>query len=932
MLRARRIEWIALLTGVVIACAGCQRESSVTAPNVPEVAEASDDPADSSALDDKLPTQSHPAIAIEPSPASQDPAPIAEEQQPKTLTDVPAELSSLWQQAIADEPMTFDRFWLASAAVTGPRDLHATVEQFLVQMPDRPFTLTYHANRGKTIATFDGTAHAELPWQNGIAVRLDVGSQSSWSLRFVGGDDNNYYIVFDPVKTPAWHVFQNTATKENAPISDSGGRDRWRGENDCPPLYLCWHSDKYSILRGNTPLLSFPLSKPPQAVVVEGHMRLSEISASRVTDVPEISIDLNDTPTEDETFIVRFERQLRNAAADQTIGHLVSSDAIRRELIGHVYHARWPALGELIKDLRAWRLESRLATEDRELLDWAAARAGYVAVSRSAEHPLIERLSREAHDRRGRIMAAIADDRLEEAAELAALAISEQVGGLVADLMEPDRSWSLALAIKSAARDDAKFGRLLQTHLQQVAGPLVVRAIADANSEYITRLARLYAGTSAAAAGLCWLGDRALSGGQFASAESLYRQAHDWADVELAAQIDVKIRLASAMQNRAEGKPVTKPIDWGGVVISPQDFEVIVAGRVSAKPITPESESNTLPNRWPETAVLQPESNQEQILPADDSRRQFVIVDGHLECWDRPQQRALWATQPAINEYFLGQPIDESGRLLVLSVMRSEREEILRLRLVELERQTGSRLATHELLHLRHAWWQTRTCSTASTADSIVGAIGGAVFSCSFDGQINWLRRQPVIPHDAREKGPLGAGSRLLIRDDCVFVVQAGVKTAECLDLQFGDLVWRYVNPDIQSAQAISDTTFLVRTNRAIIALNTQTGEFSWRYPLDKVLVVNENDTRQLAFLEQFSDSGDAPPQFALVRLDFRTGKPTATTRLEGWPKDATPTGVSINRGRVRVDFVDSLSKPSRFTTDLLEGTDGDDASNERVD
>ena len=89
-------------------------------------------------------------------------------------------------------------------------------------------------------------------------------------------------------------------------------------------------------------------------------------------------------------------------------------------------------------------------------------------------------------------------------------------------------------------------------------------------------LVNQYPGTNAAGAALAWLGDRALSGGDFGSAFANYSAALPIAPSEYSTELPARQRLAAALMGRDFGQPVTSLVSIGEQRLTGEEFETQV--------------------------------------------------------------------------------------------------------------------------------------------------------------------------------------------------------------------------------------------------------------------------------------------------------------------------------------------------------------------
>jgi outer membrane protein assembly factor BamB len=101
----------------------------------------------------------------------------------------------------------------------------------------------------------------------------------------------------------------------------------------------------------------------------------------------------------------------------------------------------------------------------------------------------------------------------------------------------------------------------------------IEQALAHGDPNAVEALPLHYCGTPAAAIPCQWLGDRALAAADAAQAASWYGEGLRWASPSQQPDLAARKRLAAAMQGSAEGRPPTQAVSFGGMKVSPEQFE-----------------------------------------------------------------------------------------------------------------------------------------------------------------------------------------------------------------------------------------------------------------------------------------------------------------------------------------------------------------------
>ena len=121
-------------------------------------------------------------------------------------------------------------------------------------------------------------------------------------------------------------------------------------------------------------------------------------------------------------------------------------------------------------------------------------------------------------------------------------------------------------ALRRTMRDE--FGPLADLRLKQ--------AMANGDIHTVQAVTTQFYGTAAATQAHIWLGDRALSSGDFAQATGEYETALRDASPADRAPLAARLRLAAAMLGRDVGEPPTTNIELSDTRLTPPEFERLV--------------------------------------------------------------------------------------------------------------------------------------------------------------------------------------------------------------------------------------------------------------------------------------------------------------------------------------------------------------------
>ncbi|HEX3658686.1 MAG TPA: PQQ-binding-like beta-propeller repeat protein [Pirellulales bacterium] len=263
---------------------------------------------------------------------------------------------------------------------------------------------------------------------------------------------------------------------------------------------------------------------------------------------------------------------------------------IRAEILELVYDDAWDELDKLCKQLDFFDAsEPRRRKADRsqpaQLVDWAQALvrrnrptkdepAG--TIPSSWRHPLIEQLGKEGFNILAELDAALAGGSYKDACQLISSVTPREATGLLPNSSDPALLVSLPGAVALAMRDHPPLLATMQAEFAPLGQLRLRQATAADDVAGVEAVTIQFYGTTAARHAHVWLGDRALTAGDFSEAEAHYRRATDEAAGDADPAIAARLRLAGAMQGRVVGSPVEDAVQLGDEKITAREFEKMI--------------------------------------------------------------------------------------------------------------------------------------------------------------------------------------------------------------------------------------------------------------------------------------------------------------------------------------------------------------------
>jgi outer membrane protein assembly factor BamB len=258
---------------------------------------------------------------------------------------------------------------------------------------------------------------------------------------------------------------------------------------------------------------------------------------------------------------------------------------IRTELIELAYAGNWAELAEFVRQLKFYAGRDALP-QSVPLATWAEAIAarhlpgsvgdGAAMLDAQWQNPLIEEYSKEAYNVMAEFQAALDSESYEDAASMIAALDPYDTDGLVPSAHEANLLVSLKTAIASATANSRDLAEVMNQKFAPL-GRLRVNQAMTAGDQAAVELATIqFHGTKAAGDAHGWLGDRALSSGEFAQAMAHYRQAVEQASVLEKPQLLARMRLTAAMAGHDYGEPAKIAVRLGDTSLAANEFEALV--------------------------------------------------------------------------------------------------------------------------------------------------------------------------------------------------------------------------------------------------------------------------------------------------------------------------------------------------------------------
>lgn len=201
-------------------------------------------------------------------------------------------------------------------------------------------------------------------------------------------------------------------------------------------------------------------------------------------------------------------------------------------------------------------------------------------------HPLAQPVSKEAYNVMAEFQAAVDGDAFKDACQVISSVGAANMIGLLPDSQDGQLLVSFPNAIAMAMDRHPQLRQQMNERFGAIGRLRVRQAIENGDYRQVEAATIQFFGTPAAAESDLWLGDRAMSAGDFAQARSYFERAiagfkkNSLIETSEAASAITRLQIVAALLgvNTLEGpvKPETRPVSLGSQQLSPQQFTALV--------------------------------------------------------------------------------------------------------------------------------------------------------------------------------------------------------------------------------------------------------------------------------------------------------------------------------------------------------------------
>lgn len=288
----------------------------------------------------------------------------------------------------------------------------------------------------------------------------------------------------------------------------------------------------------------------------------------------------------------------------------------------------------------------------------------------------------------------------------------------------------------------------------------------------------------------------------------------------------------------------------------------------------------------PETSLRAQDWGLSRMRPLVTGQRVFARLlyqpGPQLVCLDKQTGAVLWSTDAGNQRSFVSDPVLVQGQLLVLTLAQLD-PDVNQLQLGVVDTVSGHVLQQRELLRLNDVWLRRRYCEMVPTEDSVIFTLGGVTGCCDVSGNLQWLRKQTLLPPTEEAQWVTQDYDRALLAGNAAYVAQPGSRAVQRVAVTTGRAAWTTVLPTLQRVVGLAGKLVIAQTDEGLVALEEATGVIRWKHAATELLqAVLCGDAGIVYGQRVLVEEGKPGFRVQLVWLDPETGRPSGAARLAG--------------------------------------------------
>lgn len=257
--------------------------------------------------------------------------------------------------------------------------------------------------------------------------------------------------------------------------------------------------------------------------------------------------------------------------------------------------------------------------------------------------------------------------------------------------------------------------------------------------------------------------------------------------------------------------------------------------------------------------------------------RRLTKAGAELACLNKHDGQVVWHQRTSHS--VLTDPIVWNGRLFAMILSKID-DELVQVEAAWFDPASGAVVSSRPLFRLREAADRQFSGQLTIIGRSAVCTVAGTTASFDSQGEIRWLRRSTLLQKPVDEIAEDFRVAAPVVNKDKVIVSIPGVREVSCLDLANGRTLWERPITNLRGLIATTDTRVIVDCVDGLVALDANSGEFCWKYPVESRLeaLVVSGPTLIISRRAIYQQNRSKP---LLVWLDLESGQERGQTLLD---------------------------------------------------
>lgn len=295
--------------------------------------------------------------------------------------------------------------------------------------------------------------------------------------------------------------------------------------------------------------------------------------------------------------------------------------------------------------------------------------------------------------------------------------------------------------------------------------------------------------------------------------------------------------------------------------------------------------------------------------------RRLTKAGAELACLNKNDGQVVWHQRPTHS--VLTDPFIWNGRLFAVILSKID-DELAQVEVAWFDPASGAVTASRPLFRLRDAADRQISGQLTISDRLAVCTVAGTAASFDSQGEIRWLRRFTLMQKPVDEQAEDFRIAAPAVRGDKVIISIPGVREISCLDLATGRSIWERPIPNLRGMAAVTDSRVLIDTVDGVVALDTESGEISWRYAVESRLEAMSVHGSNLVISRRAANQHNLSRPL-LIWLDAQSGEERAQTLVDVAEREEFQLGPMFSAGGKWWSFVgQTWREPKRELHELV--------------